>query len=255
MKKLFISLIILLSVLVSLIFISSNNQVTALSENSVSLDTTKSKELVNYTNFKFINQLQNNTIIDSSGVDTIIDAHNYKSYYDWDIKQPIYVKYILYKGGGECDRSNFRFKNDTKIKMATTKDYAGSGFDMGHLANAEDFAYDCFSGERTFRFYNCLPQYPNLNRGVWKRWENKVREWSQTDSLLVVCGGKFSDKKIGNGVYVPEYCWKVVYSIRSNHILKVLWFKNVEKDAEKNFEEISIYKLRENLGYNIILSY
>jgi len=47
----------------------------------------------------------------------------------------------------------------------------------------------------------------------------------------------------------------VVYSIRSNHILKVLWFKNVEKDAEKNFEEISIYKLRENLGYDIILSY
>ena len=192
---------------------------------------------------------------DSSGIDTIIDAEFYKSYFDVERKQPIFVSYILYKGGGDCNRSSFRFKNDTDIKMATTKDYSGTGFDMGHLANAEDFANDCVAGEKTFRFYNCLPQYPNLNRGVWKRWENKAREISQKDSVLIICGGKFSEKTIGNNVYVPEYCWKVIYLIKSSKVWKVLWFKNVSRDSDKYFEEITLEKLEERLKYKLKMTY
>lgn len=194
-------------------------------------------------------------IVDDSGVDTIIDAKYYKSYYDIDRKQPVYVSYKLYKGGGPCDRATLRFKNDTGIKTATTKDYLGTGFDMGHLANAEDFAYDCVAGEKTFRFYNCLPQYPNLNRGVWKKWENKVRDLSQVDSLLVMCGGKFSDKIIGDKVYVPEYCWKVVYSLSKKSVIHVLWFKNEKKNAELYFEEISMQKLKDNLAFDLKIEY
>jgi len=192
---------------------------------------------------------------DSSGVDTIIDAGRYKSYFDIQRKQPIFVSYILYRGGGDCDRSNFKFKNDTKIKMATTKDYSGSGFDMGHLANAEDFANDCVAGEKTFRFYNCLPQYPNLNRGVWKRWENRAREMSQKDSILIICGGKFGEKTIGGNVFVPEFCWKVIYSIKSSKVWKVLWFKNVSRDSDKYFEEITLEKLEERLNYKLKMTY
>jgi endonuclease G len=193
--------------------------------------------------------------LDSSGVDTIIDAGEYKSYFDVERKQPIFVSYILYKGGGDCNRSNFRFKNDTEIKMATTKDYSGTGFDMGHLANAEDFANDCIAGEKTFRFYNCLPQYPNLNRGVWKRWENRARELSQKDSILIICGGKFGEKTIGEKVYVPEYCWKVIYSMKSGRVWKVLWFRNISKDSDKYFEEITLEKLEERLKYKLKMTY
>ena len=192
---------------------------------------------------------------DSSGVDTIIDAGEYKSYFDVERKQPIFVSYILYKGGGDCNRSGFRFKNDTDIKMATTKDYSGTGFDMGHLANAEDFANDCIAGEKTFRFYNCLPQYPNLNRGVWKRWENRARELSQKDSILIICGGKFGEKTIGEKVYVPEYCWKVIYSMKFGRVWKVLWFKNAPKDSDKYFEEITLGKLEERLNYKLKMTY
>jgi endonuclease G len=190
-----------------------------------------------------------------TGIDTIINAGNYKSYFDIDKKQPIFVSYILYKGGGDCNRNSFRFKNDTDIKMATTKDYSGTGFDMGHLANAEDFANDCVAGEKTFRFYNCLPQYPNLNRGVWKRWENRARELSQKDSLLIICGGQFSEKTIGEKVYVPDYCWKVIYSLKSNKVWKVLWFKNVPRDSDKYSEEITLQKLEEKLNYKLKMTY
>ncbi len=192
---------------------------------------------------------------DSSGVDTIINAGNYKSHFDIDRKQPIFVSYILYKGGGGCNRSSFRFKNDTDIKMATTKDYSGTGFDMGHLANAEDFANDCVAGEKTFRFYNCLPQYPNLNRGVWKRWETRARDLSQRDSLLIICGGTFGNKTIGESVYVPEYCWKVIYSLKNKKIWKVLWFKNVSKESDKYFEEITLEKLEERVKYKLKMTF
>lgn len=191
----------------------------------------------------------------SPDVDTIIETNIYKSYFDIDVKQPLQLSYILHKGGGDCGRSKFRFINDTKIATATQKEYAKSGFDMGHLANAEDFAYDCKKDELTFRFYNCLPQYPNLNRGVWKKWETKIRELSQTDSLLVVCGAKFSDKKTSTNLFIPDEFYKVVKSLNTKEVLFVLWFKNVQKDAEKFFQIITLEELENRLKYKIILEY
>jgi endonuclease G len=191
----------------------------------------------------------------SPDVDTIIETKIYKSYFDINIKQPLQLNYILYKGGGDCDRSKFRFVNDTKISTATQKEYAKSGFDMGHLANAEDFANDCVKDELTFRFYNCLPQYPNLNRGIWKKWENKIREESQIDSLLIICGAKFSDKKTSNNLHIPDECFKIVKSLRTGEIKWVLWFKNVSKEAEKFFQIISLEELEKKLGYKIELKY
>jgi len=191
----------------------------------------------------------------SQGIDTVINTGFYKSYFDIDIKEPVYLAYKVYKGGGNCSRAGFKFKNDTKIPMATDKDYAGSGFDMGHLANAADFAFDCVKDEKTFRFYNCLPQYPNLNRGIWKKWETQIRQESQTDSLLVICGGVFSNKKIGNNVYVPDYCWKVVVSLSTKKVTHALWFANVPKDADKYCQELSIGDLEKKLKYKVPLRY
>jgi len=57
------------------------------------------------------------------------------------------------------------------------------------MANAEDFARDCKKEKDDLCFCNALPQTPNLNRGVWKRVETTARKWSQTNRLLIVCGG------------------------------------------------------------------
>lgn len=182
-------------------------------------------------------------------VDTIIDNGTYKSHFNYELKEPIYVSYILYHGGGDCDRTPYHFKNDTKIKMAKKSDYTHSGYDQGHLANAEDFAYNCEMDEETFRFYNCLPQTPNLNRGVWKVWEETIRKESQTDSLEVICGGKFGSKVIGDKVAVPEFCFKIVKNLKTNKITHVLWFTNrIENNI---FFEVNIDKLWDLLGYKI----
>jgi len=139
----------------------------------------------------------------------IIKKENYVSYFDTVLKQPVVVTYKLFLGGGPCSRSGFNFKNDLpNIKTATTSDYAKSGYDRGHLANAEDFAYDCKLDELTFRYYNCLPQSKILNRGLWKQKEEEAREMSQRDSITIVCFGRdfFKDKNLN----VPKYCGKIV---------------------------------------------
>ena len=48
----------------------------------------------------------------------------------------------------------------------------------------------------TFRFYNALPQTPKLNRGIWKHYETEIRKLSQNDSILIITGSIFSNKKI-----------------------------------------------------------
>ena len=184
-------------------------------------------------------------------VDIIISTDIYKSYYSKFLKEPLYVSYKLYKGGGNCSRGEFHFKNDlNSVETATSKDYKASGFDEGHLANAEDFAYDCKKEEETFRFYNCVPQTPNLNRGIWKHWESLIRNESQNDSLLIVCGSIFSNKIIGNNVYVPDYCWKIVKSLSTKKIIYCMLFTNkIDDNVEK---DVSLDQLKSLLGYQLI---
>ena len=180
----------------------------------------------------------------------IIDNGLYKASFNNSYRQSTYIRYYLYKGGGDCDREKFSFKNDDpRLLTATDADYIGSDYDKGHLANAEDFAFDCVKDELTFRYYNCLPQTPNLNRGVWKQYETLIRKWSQTEKLYIICGGFFGNVRTGN-MAVPSYCWKIVQSVSSKKVLFCGWFKNSTKAT---LEEISVPELEKRLGANIIL--
>ena len=181
---------------------------------------------------------------------SIVNRGIYTVNFSNTLREPLWVRYKLYRGGGDCSRAGFRFKNDIdSLQTATATDYAHSGYDKGHLANAEDFAFDCTSDELTFRYYNCLPQTPNLNRGIWKTNEEKVRAWSQSDSLLIVCGGSFGTKKIGR-IAVPDYCWKVVQSLSNKQILYCGWFTNTNRAT---VTEVTFTELEQRIGLKIEL--
>lgn len=186
----------------------------------------------------------------SAAAQLIIDKGIYKANFSNTFRQPRYVSYTLYKGGGDCDRGRFRFKNDIDSAVtATDHDYAGSGYDKGHLANAEDFAFDCTNDELTFRYYNCLPQTANLNRGLWKRNETDVRKWSQKEKLYIIAGGYFTGKKMGS-TSVPSYCWKVVQSVDTRKVLFVGWFSNTGKAT---LDTLTVADLEKKLKSRIIL--
>jgi DNA/RNA endonuclease G (NUC1) len=87
--------------------------------------------------------------------------------------------------------------------------YTNSGYDRGHLANAEDFAYSEESLRSTFYYINAIPQWPSVNRGTWQSNEKYLREESQNDSIIIVCGG--CDWTDG----IPKKCFKIAYSLSS----------------------------------------
>ena len=180
----------------------------------------------------------------------IVNKGIYKANFSNSLHEPRYVSYTLYKGGGDCDRDGFSFKNDEDgLQCATAADYKGNGYDKGHLANAEDFAFDCTKDELTFRYYNCLPQTPNLNRGPWKTNETLIRGWSQREKLYIICGGFFRGTMMGNAA-VPSACWKVVQSEATGKVLFCGWFTNT---SNAQMEEITISELEARLRTHIIL--
>lgn len=174
--------------------------------------------------------------------DTVVYNKGYASYFSNKYRNPVMVTYKLYKGGGPCKRDKFSFKNDLKIPAATTKEYLKSGYDKGHLANAEDFAFNCELDELTFRYYNCVPQRPELNRGIWKVTEEKIREISQTDSILVVCINEFKPGyKTMGGVAVPTDCIKIAKSLSTGKTYIARSFTNTSTPQQfelpKNYLE------------------
>ncbi len=183
----------------------------------------------------------------SQKTDKIISTSIYTSYFSYQTHTPLYVVYKLYKGGGKSSRNGMEFNSGGIIQSATTADYKSSGYDIGHMANAEDFAYNSKLEELTFRFYNALPQLPKLNRGIWKHFETEIRKQSQTDSLLIICGGYNFNKKLNNkNVEIPDMCFKIVKNIRTKQIQCYI-FPNDNSDS---YKEINIQQLYILSSYN-----
>lgn len=180
--------------------------------------------------------------------DTIITTEAYTSYVNKELCQPLYVKYKLYKGGGDCKRAK-NWTNDTKLKLINEDQYKGTLYDRGHLANAEDFAYNCHLDSLTFRDYNRIPQTRKLNRGIWKVSENEIRELSQTDSLVIYCGGHWdSSSKVVNGMKIPISCWKVVYSLSQKKVIYCYIFFNIDTPIRYDSD---LGNLESMLGYSL----
>ena len=149
--------------------------------------------------------------------DYIIDMKYYKSYYCKNIQTSSFVIYKMYKGGGDVSRDGLNFKVYNKLPHFK---YTNSGYDRGHLVPAEDMAYSQKSIQSTFYYINAIPQDPTLNRSVWKQYEDYVRDISQKDSVIVICGG--CDYK---GL-IPQRCFKLVYNLKTKRCIYSILFYN-----------------------------
>lgn len=122
-----------------------------------------------------------------------------------------------------------RFLPDPLLYNATNLevDYKNSGYDRGHLVPAADMAYSDMTMQESFYYSNITPQVPSFNRGIWKRLEEKVREWVlQNHTLIVVSGAIITDTmpKIGiHSISVPHYFYKIVADLTTPD-LKMIGF-------------------------------
>ena len=115
---------------------------------------------------------------------------------------------------GTAERGN-EFTADPGVKgCPLPEDYAGSGFDRGHLVPAGDLKWNGTAMRQSFLLTNVAPMHKALNEGGWAKLEEKVREWTARDSALLVFTGPVvsdGDTTLASGrVKVPSAYYKVI---------------------------------------------
>lgn len=144
--------------------------------------------------------------------------------YDAGAKLPRYVTYTLQPQNalGCVVRTNAFAADQSIPNGATPDDYAGTGYDKGHMSPDGDLSWDKQVEYESFLMSNMSPQAGSLNRGIWKLLETSVRGWSvQTNqSYTVYVGGLYGggDKIIGKGVVVPHGFYKIVINNQTNEV-------------------------------------
>jgi len=170
----------------------------------------------------------------------IIDHKAYTLGYFEKHEQAAWVCYVLSKEEciGEEERSS-SFYQDKRITTgsATNSDYKKSGYDRGHLAPAGDMSYDSTAMKESFYYSNMSPQVPAFNRGIWKKLETQVREWSVLyGSCIVITGPILSDSllTIGlNQVSVPNWYYKIILNPHQTPIQAIgFLMRNESSSAE-----------------------
>jgi len=156
--------------------------------------------------------------------ETLIHHSGFALVYDEPYEQAKWVAYELTSKETQSlyERTN-HFLADPKIatSSANDADYAGSGYDRGHLAPAADMGWSEASMIDCFYYSNMSPQVPGFNRGIWKRLEEQVRDWAvDYGSIYIVTGPvlKSGLSTIGsNQVAVPELYYKVILDTHPGH--------------------------------------
>ena len=140
----------------------------------------------------------------------------YLSAYDPAAKVPRFVMWTLtpQHALGCVARSNAFAPDQSVPNGAVPGDYAGTGYDKGHMAPDGDQSWDQQVEFESFLMTNMSPQAGSLNRGIWKLLETSVRGWAAQGghSFNIVSGGLYtpSDLVIGKGVIVPHAFYKIV---------------------------------------------
>jgi endonuclease G, mitochondrial len=124
---------------------------------------------------------------------------------------------------GTTQRSN-DFRPDPELPQdwyhASTKDYAGSGFDRGHLCSSGDRDNNATNNSATFLMTNIVPQAPNNNQGAWNALELYVRGLADNGNEVYCFAGGYGRGGEGKSgkvttladgqLVVPATMWKVV---------------------------------------------
>lgn len=149
----------------------------------------------------------------------------YAALYDPAERIPLWVAEHVRRSNfsGNAERDELDFVPDFDIPsgaMASPSDYAGSGFDKGHMAPAANFKSSQAAMNATFRFANAVPQAPQCNRGIWKKLEDATRELAiRRGDLYVVTGPIFfgaTRNRLKNRVSIPDATYKILIDAKSN---------------------------------------
>jgi endonuclease G len=159
--------------------------------------------------------------------------------------------------GGAKRKDDFRPDPEVPAEhRATLQDYAGAGYDRGHLSPAAANTQNDKIMSESFFLTNMVPQNASKNRGIWRILELRIRDWVlQGKDIWVVTGTVYErgHLTIGNGVGVPTHMWKVIYDAKEQKTI-AFYFPNVKDQRISQSElpnyAISVAELEKRTGIN-----
>jgi endonuclease G len=196
---------------------------------------------------------------DTHTADTILRYSGFDLGYNEQFEQAAWVAYVLTRDevlSSNVER-NDHFRPDTLIHSgsADLSDYRRSGYDRGHLAPAGDLKWSERAMDESFLLSNMSPQDPSFNRGIWRRLEEKVRDWVvEKDSLYVITGPVLNhvENFIGdNQVGVPGSYFKVLVDLSPpDHDMAAFLLPNQGSSSDPTRYVISVDSLESVTGYD-----
>jgi len=187
--------------------------------------------------------------------DQILFNRHYSIGYSYHFRQAKWALEIVDPDKDDLERAD-NFRPDYRVpKMfrADLADYAGSGFDRGHLVASANQREVEIQNSETFLLSNMSPQHPNFNRKIWKDLEGEVRRLNDKKNIYetyVLCGPLFDFKKpvecIGseddNGVTlpVPHSYFKSVLTENNKGTLHIWSFIMPNKASTKPLEDFRV---------------
>jgi endonuclease G len=191
--------------------------------------------------------------------DTILNYSGWDLGYNEQFEQAAWVAYVLTREEvlANVAERNEHFRADTLIRSgsADLSDYRGSGYDRGHMVPAGDLKWSERAMDESFLLSNMSPQDPSFNRGIWRRLEEKVRQWVvEKDSLYVISGPVLSSVEdfIGdNEVGIPGSYFKVLVDLSPpDHGMAAFLLPNKGSSSDPILYAISVDSLESVTGYD-----
>jgi len=140
--------------------------------------------------------LRRETRYGKPAADQIMFNRHYVLGYSYYFRQAKWALEIVDPDNPGLERLD-NFRPDYRIPemfRADLVDYAGSGYDRGHLVASANQRETELQNSETFLLSNMSPQRRQFNRGVWRELETAVRSLDAKSRILetyVICGPVF----------------------------------------------------------------
>jgi len=182
--------------------------------------------------------------------------------HDHEFLTPIWVAERLTKDKalGKLPRKD-SFRADTDLpkgKRAELTDYAGSGFDRGHMAPSANMKWHETAMAESCYLSNIIPQNSHNNQQIWALLEAHVRDWAIARGEVLIYTGPVYDNEEANmtigksKVGVPDRLYKVVYDAQKKEAIAFL-MPNQPIDSKhlKNYI-VSVREVESVTGLNFL---
>ena len=171
--------------------------------------------------------------------DLIVQNNVFRISYNEKREQPNWIEYTVRDFVKVADRGNMDFYLVRGIWTSDNNDYYNNEWDKGHMAPAGSFTDSWSNLAKTFSFVNCALQKDSLNRGIWRKLEEQVRDWAKDlGPINVRIELKFSSESqvLPTGAMVPDGFYK--FLTFSDNRKMCFYFENTLTD--KNWDEYEI---------------